>query len=276
MSIAIRELSKRFRNRAALDRVSLDVAPGEMVALIGPSGSGKSTLLRHVAGLVTADSGSGTVSLGQRIVQQGGRLARDVRSIRSSIGFVFQQFNLVNRLSVETNVLVGGLHRLPRWRTLCGLFPYREREHAMAALGRVGMADFAAQRAGTLSGGQQQRVAIARAMHQGATTVLADEPIASLDPSSARRVMDGLSDLNRRDGATVVVSLHQVGYARSYCPRAVALRDGKIVYDGPSEQLTDERLREIYSCDLDRDDDETGVRRPVAAPTAPLLEPIPA
>jgi phosphonate transport system ATP-binding protein len=247
-AIEVRNLSKTFRGgRRALDGVRLTVRPGEMVALIGPSGSGKSTLLRHLSGLLSCDRGEvgSSVTILGRDVMTDGRVSRDVRALRARIGFVFQQFNLVGRLPVLTNVLCGALGRTPTWRSLLGLFPADERDAALLALSRVGIGAQAWQRAGTLSGGQQQRAAIARALVQRAEIVLADEPIASLDPNSATRVMDALADVNR-DGITVVVSLHQIDYALRYCPRTVALADGAVVYDGPSEALSAERLRQIY------------------------------
>lgn len=253
-AIEVRNLSKTFQSgRRALDNISLRVEPGEMVALIGASGSGKSTLLRHLAGLVAGDRKDDgcAVSVAGRSVQSGGRLSRDVRAIRGNVGFVFQQFNLVNRLSVITNVLIGTLSRLPLWRTLLFRFPDEERRLAIAALQRVGIADWAFQRAVNLSGGQQQRAAIARAMVQRAQLVLADEPIASLDPEAARRVMESLAELNRTDGVTVLVSLHQVQFALRYCPRTVALREGKVVFDGPSTLLNSEKLGELYGAEAE-------------------------
>jgi len=249
-AIEVRGLSKSFRvDRKALDDVTLTVAPGEMVALLGASGSGKSTLLRHVAGFVGADAGSGEVLVNGRCVQRDGRLARDVRQVRSDIGFVFQQFNLVGRLPVITNVLTGMLPRIPLWRSLIRFFRHEEIDAGLDALAQVGIDDYAFQRAATLSGGQQQRAAIARTLVQNASVILADEPIASLDPESARRVMELLAQINRSRRAAVVVSLHQVDVAMRYCPRVVALRHGKIVYDGPSAALTADMLRELYGTD---------------------------
>jgi phosphonate transport system ATP-binding protein len=253
-AVEVRNLSKTFvGGRKALDDVSIRIGTGEMVALIGASGSGKSTLLRHLSGLVTGDrgTGAGSVTIGGDTVQSGGRLSGEVRRIRGRVGFVFQQFNLVNRLSVITNVLIGTLGRLPLWRTLLFRFPETERRRAIAALQRVGIADWAFQRAANLSGGQQQRAAIARAMVQGARLVLADEPIASLDPEAARRVMESLTELNRKDGVTVVVSLHQVQFAMRYCPRTIALRAGQVVFDGPSAALTAQKLAELYGAEAE-------------------------
>ena len=222
-----------------------------MVALIGASGSGKSTLLRHMAGLVAADrrpDGCRVEVLGA-LVQQHGQLARGLTDVRTNVGFIFQQFNLVSRLSVLTNVLLGLLGRIPNWRGNLGMFTREEKLRAMAALDRVGMADFAVQRASTLSGGQQQRAAIARVLLQGAKVIFADEPIASLDPASAVRVMDALAHINREDGITTIVSLHQVDYASRFCPRTVAMREGRKVYDGTSAALTRTFLTDLYGAD---------------------------
>ena len=164
---------------------------------------------------------------------------------------IFQQFNLVDRLPVMHNVLAGALHRLPLWRSLLGWFPQAELRAAHEALARVGIERCAWQRASTLSGGQQQRAAISRAIVQQARVVLADEPIASLDPESSRRVMELLAALNRERGVTVLVSLHQVDYAFAYCPRTVALRQGEVVYDGPTRELTRERLKDLYGAQTD-------------------------
>ncbi len=248
-AIRVTGLRKSYGKRAALDGVHLEVLPGEMVALIGASGSGKSTLLRLVAGLVRGDAGE--VSVHGEPVQSAGRLSRQVRRVRAGIGFVFQQFNLVGRLPLIVNVLAGALHRTPRWRSLARWFARTEVERAMEALARVGIADQAAQRASTLSGGQQQRAAIARTLVQGARIVLADEPIASLDPESSRRVMEILARINREDRCTVLVSLHQVNVALKYCLRTVALREGRVVYDGPSAELTPHLLRELYGAEAD-------------------------
>ncbi|MEM7177600.1 MAG: phosphonate ABC transporter ATP-binding protein [Pseudomonadota bacterium] len=248
-AILVSGISKTFRGGAkALDDVSIAIEPGEMVALIGASGSGKSTLIRHISGLLRADSGKtgGQVSVQGRTIQKGGRLGKDLALSRTEIGVVFQQFNLVPRLSVLVNVLVGLLGRIPKLRATLGIFTSDEKKRAMQALHRVGIARTARQRATTLSGGQQQRAAIARSLVQGAKVLLADEPIASLDPASAKRVMGILSTVNRQDGITVLVSLHQVEYARRYCPRTIAMRDGRVVFDGPSRDLTTEFLREIY------------------------------
>ena len=244
--LVLREVAKTYGRRAALSGVSLDVWPGEMIALIGPSGSGKSTLLRALSGLSVIDPGPGEIHAFGDIVQARGRLTERMRLTRARIGFIFQQFNLVGRLNLYTNVALGALGRIPFWRGLLGLWPPEIRVAAMTALARVGVAEQAGQRAATLSGGQQQRGAIARALVQGAGVILADEPVASLDPVQAQRVMEILRELNRGDGLTVLVSLHHVDYALRYCDRVIALKDGRIAHDGPISGLDREALVDIY------------------------------
>ena len=250
--IRVESLNKTFGRKQALFDLALSVEPGEMVALIGASGSGKSTLLRHVAGLACCDrKGGGNIQVLGRQVQAEGRLNGEVRRLRADIGYIFQQFNLVGRISVLQNVLLGCLGRIPRWRGSLGLFSAEEKQQALQALSRVGLADLAQQRASTLSGGQQQRVAIARALCQRAKVILADEPIASLDPESARKVMQILADINREDGTTVVVTLHQVDYAMRYCQRAVALKAGRIHFDGAAAELHPNFLNDLYGAELE-------------------------
>lgn len=248
-AISVQAVTKSFRGgTVALKNVSVEIGQGEMVALIGASGSGKSTLIRHVSGLLPADRGEkgGRIEVLGNAVQAQGRIAKDISKSRTEIGVIFQQFNLVPRLSVLVNVLAGLLGKAPRLRATLGIFTRAEKQLAMQALYRVGIEARARQRAATLSGGQQQRAAIARTLVQGAKVLLADEPIASLDPASAKRVMGILSEINQQDGITVMVSLHQVEYARRYCARTIAMRDGEIVFDGPSRELTTDFLREIY------------------------------
>jgi phosphonate transport system ATP-binding protein len=246
-AISVTDLVKSFNGRRALDGVSLEIDEGEFVALIGASGSGKSTLLRHIAGFVSGDRNSDSrIVVGGREVQSNGRIVRGVREIRAELGFIFQQFNLVGRLPLITNVLAGILYRVPLWRSLLRWFEKTEVDQGLAALRQVGLLDFAWQRTSTLSGGQQQRAAIARCLVQGARAILADEPIASLDPESARNIMEVLARINREQGHTVLISLHQVEMALRYCPRVVALHHGRLVYDGPSAALTPEHLRILY------------------------------
>jgi len=251
IAVEVTDLCKSFTKGArALHEVSISVTKGEMVALIGASGSGKSTLLRHVAGLVEADKRSNsTIKIFGRTILKSGKISAEARTIRASIGVIFQQFNLVGRLSVLTNVLIGFLGQMSVLKGTLGLFSKQQKEIAMQALQRVGIEQYALRRGSNLSGGQQQRAAIARTLVQGAEIIIADEPIASLDPSSARRVMDILGSLNREDGTTIIVSLHQVEYALKYCPRTIALRAGEVVYDGPSKALTPAFLGELYGAE---------------------------
>lgn len=251
MTIAIRiqNLSKTFnRSGKALSQINLSINEGEIVSLIGPSGSGKSTLMRHISALALSDKADDCdVEVFQSSIQRKGKANRNTRKIRANIGYVFQQFNLVSRLSVMTNVLIGNLGKLPVWRKYLCYFTNEEKKLALKALKRVGMEKFAYQRASTLSGGQQQRVAIARALMQEADIILADEPVASLDPESSRIVMEILRDINKLDGKTVLITLHQVDLARKYCDRAIALKAGSLYYDGLAKDLSDDVLKSLYS-----------------------------
>jgi len=240
--LEIQGLTRRFGTKAAVDDVSLSIAPGAFVGVIGRSGAGKSTLLRMINRLVEPNAG--------RIVADGvdvvGLRGAKLRRWRRESAMIFQQFNLVGRLDVLTNVLIGRLDHMSRSRALLGLWRNEDRALALSALDWFDMAALSAQRCETLSGGQQQRVAIARALVQEPRIILADEPIASLDPESSRRVMELLATMNREYGCTVLVSLHQVDFAIRYCPRTIALNGGRIVYDGPSAALTPALLGELY------------------------------
>lgn len=246
LAVETKDLCKTYGDTKALNNVNVQIEPGEMVSLIGPSGAGKSTLLRHLSGLSTSDTTESYIKILGETVQKNGDLNTRIRSIRSHIGFIFQQFNLVGRLPLITNVLIGMLSQIPTWRSLLRLFTHEEKLSAMAALERVGMTQYAGQRASTLSGGQQQRAAIARALVQGADIIAADEPIASLDPESARKVMQNLLDINKEEGVTVLVSLHQVDFAMRFCVRCIGMREGRVVFDGPSCKLDSTELRKIY------------------------------
>ncbi|MBE9049746.1 phosphonate ABC transporter ATP-binding protein [Nostocales cyanobacterium LEGE 11386] len=244
VTIEVSNLSKSFKGKLALNQISCSINAGEMVALVGASGSGKSTLLRHLNGLQNGDAGA--VFVFGIALQSQGKLHSKIRYLRSQIGCIFQQFNLVNRLTVIENVLVGNLARLSFVRSALHLFTKEEKIQALAALERVGILEHAYKRASMLSGGQQQRVAIARCLVQGAKIILADEPIASLDPESARKVMELLVQLNQENGITVVTSLHQIQIVRSYFQRAIALRDGAVMFDGATIELNDTKLNELY------------------------------
>jgi phosphonate transport system ATP-binding protein len=255
----VRRVSKAFeRGGAVLNEVSFSLARGEMVALIGASGSGKSTLIRAIAGLVPIEDDSRRKSNGApasaivlfgQTMQHKGRVVGSAKALRVRVGVIFQQFNLVPRLSVLTNVCLGFLGRMSFLQGTFGRFTSDERRRAIQALARVGMAAHALKRGSELSGGQQQRAAIARTLVQGAELLIADEPIASLDPGSARRVMDILAEMNQRDGITILVSLHQVEYALKYCPRTIALKAGTVAYDGPTSALTPALLSGIYGAE---------------------------
>lgn len=250
-AIEIIDTAKTFRRgQPVLQDINLKIEPGELVGLIGASGSGKSTLIRLISGLEQIDSGPCCISIFGDPVQQDGKRMRSQRQLRRDIGVVFQQFNLVGRLSLLRNVLAGRLGRVPVWRGTLGFFSREDRIKALLSLDRVGMAPFARQRASQLSGGQQQRGAIARVLTQEARIILADEPIASLDPASAERVMEILAEINQSDGTTVVVSLHQIDHAFRHCQRIVALKDGRIVFDGPTSQVCPQDIADLYGIEL--------------------------
>lgn len=241
-TLSLRGLSRRFGEKLAVDDVSLDVPAGQMLGIIGRSGAGKSTLLRMVNRL--QEPSAGTIRFGAtEVTALRGRALRDWRA---SCAMVFQQFNLIPRLDVLTNVLVGRLNRRGTLSSLLGLFSAEERAEALAILERFDLLETALMRAGQASGGQQQRVAICRALMQRPRLILADEPIASLDPRNAQVVMDALRRINREDGLTVLCNLHHLDTARAYCDRIVAMREGRFVFDGPPASLTPERVREIY------------------------------
>ena len=241
-AVAITALTKRFGDTTALDDVSLTVQPGEVVVLLGLSGSGKSTLLRHVDALEVPTSGSVRVG-GTAVHDLSGRRLRD---LRRQVGFVFQQFELVPALTVLENVLTGALATLRGPRLGLWSYPRRLRHRALAHLDRVGLLDRAYQRADTLSGGQQQRVAIARALMQDPSVLLADEPVASLDPESSGQVMALIREIAAERGLTVLCSLHQVDLALSWADRIVGLRHGEVVLDTRTEGLDKAQVMEIY------------------------------
>jgi phosphonate transport system ATP-binding protein len=240
-------LTKEFKATKAVSDVTLDIPEGQMVGVIGRSGAGKSTLLRLLNRL--ADPTSGEIVAGGRDIAR--LKGRELRQWRSECAMIFQQFNLVGRLDVVTNVLTGRLFHQPSWKAMLKLYTPQERAFAIQALDRLGMAHTALQRADTLSGGQQQRVAIARALCQEPKILLADEPIASLDPLNAKIVMDALRDINKQDGITVICNLHTLDTARSYCDRVIGMQAGRVVFDGPVSQLTIEKAREIYGAEAE-------------------------
>lgn len=239
-------LTRRFGSVTAVEAVTLKVPAGQMLGVIGRSGAGKSTLLRMINRLVEPSEGRIAFEGREVTALRGAAL----RNWRSDCAMIFQQFNLVQRLDVLTNVLVGRLNRrhgvLSRLGALAKRFSAEERAMALTLLERFGLLDQALQRADTLSGGQQQRVAICRALMQEPRLILADEPIASLDPANAQAVMETLRGVNREDGLTVLVNLHHLDTARQYCDRIVAMQAGRVMFDGPPKALTEARVRAIY------------------------------
>ncbi|EJJ30789.1 phosphonate ABC transporter, ATP-binding protein [Rhizobium sp. CF142] len=247
MMFELKNVTRRFGKKLAVDSVTLDIPQGQMVGIIGRSGAGKSTLLRMINRL--QEPSSGTIHFGG--VEVSGLRGQALRSWQRDCAMIFQQFNLVPRLDVLTNVMLGRLNHRSTILSLLNVFSREERIQAIAALERLGIEQTALQAAGTLSGGQQQRVAIARALMQNPKMVLADEPIASLDPLNAKIVMDALRDINEREGITVITNLHTLDTARNYCERIVGMAGGRVVFDGKPSELTAEAVKEIYGTDKD-------------------------
>ncbi len=225
-----------------MDGLDLAIRPGEFVVIVGSSGAGKSTLLRAVNGLNLLTDGRVRVS-GQEVPDREGR---QLRQLRKQVGMIFQDFRLVKRLTVMSNVLIGRLAHVPQWRAMLNLWPAADREIAYRALQRVGIEEKAWTRASQLSGGQQQRVGIARALAQEPAIILADEPVASLDPVTTHQIMRDLVRINRELGITTLVNLHFLDLAREYGQRIIGLRHGKLVYDGSADTVTDADFRDIY------------------------------
>jgi phosphonate transport system ATP-binding protein len=262
--VSIKDLVKIYPSGTrALEGVSLDIERGEFLVLIGLSGSGKSTLLRCINRLV--DPTSGTVIFDGIDVTAADRVA--IRRVRRRIGMIFQQFNLVRRSSVFSNVLSGRLGYRSTWRTIVSRPTASDVAAAFENLGRVGIAQRAYSRADALSGGQQQRVGIARALMQKPELMLADEPVASLDPATSHSVMKYLEEINKKDGITVVCSLHFLSLARRYGTRVIALKDGKIAFDGKPDAIDEKRFKEIYG--EDAEEVEIGPERVPPQPMSP-------
>ncbi|MFS8115604.1 phosphonate ABC transporter ATP-binding protein [Rhizobium jaguaris] len=261
----LKNVSRRFGNKLAVDSVTLDIPQGQMVGVIGRSGAGKSTLLRMINRL--ADPSSGSIHFaGTEVSKLRGRA---LRNWQRDCAMIFQQFNLVPRLDVLTNVMLGRLNQRSTTLSLLSIFSREERIEAIAALERLGIEQTALQMAGTLSGGQQQRVAIARALMQQPKMMLADEPIASLDPLNAKIVMDALRDINEREGITVITNLHTLDTARNYCERIIGMAAGRVVFDGKPAELTAEAVKEIYGTDKDG----AGVDETMTSTTINLSDP---
>ncbi|MEM6284627.1 MAG: phosphonate ABC transporter ATP-binding protein [Chloroflexota bacterium] len=244
--LVVDNLTKIYPNGfKALDGVSFEVPDGQFVALIGLSGSGKSTLLRCINRLIEPTEGQ-IIWNGQDITAIDDE---EIRFLRRRIGMIFQQFNLVKRSPVLTNVLAGRLGYTNQVFSLFNFFPEAEKQKALANLERVGIGNQAYKRASELSGGQQQRVAIARALMQDPELMLADEPVASLDPATSHSVMKYLELLNKEDGLSILCSLHFLSLARTYADRVIALKDGKLEFDGPPSEIDNARFKEIYGED---------------------------
>lgn len=242
-------LTKCFGHAMAVKDVSISFPQGQMIGIIGRSGAGKSTLLRLINRLVTPTEG--TITFNNKDVSR--LRGKALLNWRTQCAMIFQQFNLVERLNVITNVLIGRLGYHGTVPTLFKHFSSEEKARAILALARLEMDRFSLQRADTLSGGQQQRVAIAKALVQEPKILLADEPIASLDPRNAIKVMEALRSINREYNITILVNLHHLETARSYCERIIGMANGSVIFDGPPELLTDERACQIYGVDGSQD-----------------------
>ena len=245
--LEIKQLTKRFGEKIAVDKASFSADKPAMIGIIGRSGAGKSTLLRMMNRLADASDGA-IIYKGEEVTAYKGAQRREWQS---RCAMIFQQFNLVPRMDVVSNVLHGTLNRRSTLATIFNLYPQSDIHTAIEILDRLGIAEQAPKRAEALSGGQQQRVAIARALMQDPDIILADEPIASLDPMNAQIVMEALRRIHDEDGRTVICNLHTLDTARRYCDRVIGMRDGRIVFDGTPAQLTTGAARDIYGAGAD-------------------------
>ncbi|COT19124.1 phosphonate ABC transporter ATP-binding protein [Staphylococcus cohnii] len=253
--IEFKDVRKVYSNgHVGLDRINLNIEKGDFAVIVGLSGSGKSTLLRSInrlhditEGEILIDGKSMTKASGNQLLE-----------MRRNIGMIFQNFNLVKRSSVMRNVLSGRVGYHPTWKMILGLFPKEDKIKALEALDRVNILDKYKSRSDELSGGQQQRISIARALCQEPAIILADEPVASLDPLTTKQVMDDLKRINQELGITIIINLHFVDLAREYGTRIIGLRDGQLVFDGPVERATDEAFNEIYGRSI-QDEEKLGV-----------------
>ncbi|MEH7123924.1 phosphonate ABC transporter ATP-binding protein [Bacillus sp. JJ1773] len=249
--IEFKNVSKTYHNGVkGLNNIDLQIHEGEFVVIVGLSGAGKSTLLRSINRLI--DISEGEIFINNKSITTA--TGSNLRRIRRDIGMIFQSFNLVKRSSVLRNVLSGRVGYHSTWRTILGLFPKADVNLAFDALERVNILEKAYSRATDLSGGQQQRVSIARALAQEAKIILADEPVASLDPLTTKQVMDDLKRINQEFGITTIVNLHFIDLAREYATRIIGLRAGEVVFDGPVEKATDEAFSEIYGRPIKKDE----------------------
>ncbi len=254
--LKLEHVTKQFGDYRAVNDVSIEVPTGQMLGIIGRSGAGKSTLLRSINRLHDITEGSIVFDNGQSSVEISKLKGRALREWRAHCAMIFQQFNLVPRLNVITNVLMGRINYNGTISSLFSRFSAAERVMAISALDQLGVANQCFQRADTLSGGQQQRVAIARALVQEPKIVLADEPISSLDPRNAQIVMDALRTINKDYGITVIANLHTLNTAKAYCDRIIGMKEGRIVFDGLPEDVTENIARGIYGVGDDTEDEE--------------------
>ncbi len=261
--LQFKQVTRLFGTKAAVDSATFSIDRSAFVGIIGRSGAGKSTLLRMMNRLTDTSSGE-IVFEGRNVAQLQGSAKR---AWQSQCAMIFQQFNLVPRMDVASNVLHGILNRRSTLSTMFSLWPEADIVKALGILDRLGIAEQAPKRAEALSGGQQQRVAIARALMQDPKVILADEPIASLDPMNAQVVMDTLRRIHEEDGRMVVANLHTLDTARRYCDRVIGMRDGRIVFDGTPDQLTTAAARDIYGADDSFNESATSTAIPTADAT---------
>lgn len=253
--IEFRDVSKVYDNgHVGLDHINLNIEKGDFAVIVGLSGAGKSTLLRSINRLHDITEGDIVID-GTSIFKASGK---KLLEMRRNIGMIFQNFNLVKRSSVMRNVLSGRVGYHPTWKMVLGLFPKEDKIKALEALDRVNILDKYKSRSDELSGGQQQRISIARALCQEPSIILADEPVASLDPLTTKQVMDDLKRINEELGITIIINLHFVDLAREYGTRIIGLRDGKLVFDGAVDEATDEAFNKIYGRSIN-DDEKLGV-----------------
>lgn len=245
--IKFEKVSKVYPNGyKALNNITLEINQGEFVAIIGLSGAGKSTLLRTINRMHDITDGKLTVN----DMEVNNLRGKELRRFRRKIGMVFQSFNLVTRTTVIKNVLTSRVPDMPLWKSIIGLYSKADKIIALEALDKVGILDKAYIRADQLSGGQQQRVALARTLAQKPEIILADEPVAALDPVTAGQVMDDFKKINKEMNISVLINIHHVDLALKYCDRVIGIRAGEIVYDGPSKDVDHEILKEIYGREL--------------------------
>ena len=242
--ITFKNVSKRYAgDRLALDSIDLTIEQGTMVSVIGPSGAGKTTFIRCINRLI--DCTAGTVEISGESLQK--MNSRRLKQLRRKIGIIFQNYNLVERLTVLENTLHGCLGALPLYRSLLGLYPQEEKERALETLKELGLSDYLYQRCADLSGGQKQRTGIARALMQNPEILLCDEPVSSLDPQSSQGILDYIEKIVRTRKLTCIMNLHHVEYAKRYSDRIIGLRNGQVVFDGKPEELSEEALHRIFT-----------------------------